>query len=41
MQQFVWGVIVVYGMVAIVIEDFKNFEKIVACFAGPLVATQS
>ena len=40
-QQVVWDMIVVHGMVAIEIGGFGNFEKIVAYFAAPLVATQS
>ena len=40
-QQLVWGKMVVYDMVAVVIGGFGNFEKIDACFVAPLIATQS
>ena len=40
-QRFVWGMIVMHGMVMVVIESFGGFEKIIACFVAPLVATQS
>ena len=39
-QQFVWGMIMVHGMVAVGIEGFGDFEKIIAYFAL-LVTTQS
>ena len=40
-QQVVWDMVVAQDMVTIVVEDFKNFEEFVACFAVPLVATQN
>ena len=40
-QQVVWDVVVVQGMVTIVVVSFEGFAKIVAYFAIPLVATQN
>ena len=41
MQQVVWDMIVVQGMVAVVVGSFEGFVKFVACFAVPLVSTQN
>ena len=47
MQQVVWDIVVVQGMVAVavavavVVGGFKGFVKIIACFVIPLAATQS
>ena len=40
-QWVVRDMIVMHDMVAVMIECFGDFEKNVACFAAPLVATQS
>ena len=42
-QQVVWGIVVVQGMVVVVVVvgGFEGFADIVACFVVLLVATQN
>ena len=40
-QWVVKDMIVMHGIVMVMIKGFGNFEKNIACFATPLVATQS